>query len=101
MIDTVNLYLRYVQERTTLDHEKIRMFLQENDSLVVVDHVHGSTRQRPERILGPTACGAHENVILLRTDDDYLFGGVATKSVGISNFANDIAKKKIPALLNL
>jgi phosphomannomutase len=76
-IDTTDLYIRYIRERKTIDIDKIRNFLQENDCLIVIDHVHGSTRGRPERILSPSACRINENVTLLRTEDDYLFGGVA------------------------
>jgi phosphomannomutase len=76
-IDTIDLYIKYIKERKTLDLEKIRNFLKESDCLIVVDHVHGSTRGRPERILSSSASGINENIILLRTNDDYLFGGVA------------------------
>lgn len=76
-IDTIDLYIRYIRERKTVDIDKIRKFLKENDCLIVVDHVHGSTRGRPERIFSSSACKIDENIVLLRTEDDYLFGGIA------------------------
>ncbi len=77
VIDTIDIYIRYIKERRTLDLEKIRDFLKGNDCLIVIDHVHGSTRGRPERILGPSICRINENLILLRKNDDHLFGGIA------------------------
>ncbi len=70
-IDTTALYIEFIQQRETIDLSKVRDFLQREDCLIVVDHVHGATRGRPERLLGqsPKLC-------LLRTEDDYLFGGV-------------------------
>lgn len=73
-IDTTDLYIRFLQERGTIDLEKVRKFVREEDCLIVVDHVHGATRGRPERLLGLSGDG---KLRLLRTGDDYLFGGVA------------------------
>ncbi len=72
-IDTTELYIRYVTERGTLDLGRIREFVKNGDALVVVDHVHGATRGRPGRLLDFTG----ERLVLLRTEDDFLFGGVA------------------------
>ena len=77
-IDTIELYIRYLEERGTLDLEKIRDFVRNGDCQVVVDHVHGATRGRPERLLNGTATDIlGTKIILLRTEDNYLFGGVA------------------------
>jgi len=73
-IDTTQLYIEFIQSRGTLDLEKIRTFVKESDVLIVIDHVHGATRGRPERLL---QLSAGDKLILLRTEDDYLFGGIA------------------------
>jgi len=73
-IDTTEIYLDYLRKRGTLDLERIRSFVEREDCLIVVDHVHGSTRGRPQRLLG---MGPNGKLKILRTNDDYLFGGVA------------------------
>jgi phosphomannomutase len=93
-IDTIDLYMQYIKEKKTLDLEKIRRFIQENDCLIVVDHVHGSTRGRPERILDSSVPDVKEKLILLRTEDDYLFGGVAPEpSEANMSGVEDVIKK--------
>jgi phosphomannomutase len=77
-IDTIDIYTRYLLKKGTLDLGRIRAFLKENDCLIAIDHVHGATRGRPERLLDtstPDILG--HKLILLRKEDDYLFGGVA------------------------
>jgi phosphomannomutase len=77
-IDTIELYIRYLEERGTLDLEKIRDFVRNGDCQVVIDHVHGATRGRPERLFNATPADIlGTKIILLRTEDNYLFGGVA------------------------
>ncbi|MFI5295126.1 MAG: phosphomannomutase [Thermodesulfovibrionales bacterium] len=71
-IDLTTLYIRYVNERGTLDIGRIRDFIAEADCAVCIDNVHGATRGRVQRILGES-----EKISYLRTGDDYLFGGVA------------------------
>jgi phosphomannomutase len=73
-IDTTALYIEYLQQRGTIDLQKIKDFVKNADCLVVVDHVHGATRGRPERLFN---IEAGTKLRLLRTEDDYLFGGVA------------------------
>lgn len=75
-IDSTDLYIKYLIERKTIDLDKIRSFIDSSDCFIVVDHVHGSTRGRPERLLGPEALN-NGKLSLLRTEDDFLFGGVA------------------------
>lgn len=71
-IDLTSLYIKYITERKTLDIEKIRDFLSKEDCFVCVDNVHGATRGRIRRILGNT-----DKIKYLRTEDDFLFGGIA------------------------
>ncbi len=71
-VDLTGLYVRYLEERKTLDLERIRSFVRNQDCLICVDNVHGSTRGRVQRIIGESG-----NIRYLRTGDDYLFGGVA------------------------
>lgn len=70
-IDTVKLYEDFLKKRGTLDLERIRRFIREEDCVVCIDHVHGATRRRPNKLLGET-----QKIQYLRTEDDYLFGGV-------------------------
>jgi phosphomannomutase len=71
-IDLTELYIRYITDRKTLDIEKIRSFVNTEDCIVCIDNVHGATRGRIKRILGDKP-----KIKYLRTEDDYLFGGIA------------------------
>jgi phosphomannomutase len=71
-IDLTELYIKYIQERKTIDIEKIKDFISRQDCIICVDNVHGATRGRIQRILGE-----NPKIKYLRTEDDYLFGGVA------------------------
>ncbi len=70
-IDTVKLYEDFLQKRGTLDLERIRRFIREEDCVICIDHVHGATRRRPNKLLGES-----QKIQYLRTEDDYLFGGI-------------------------
>lgn len=72
VVDLTALYIRFITERKTLDLERIRDFIRRQDCILCIDNVHGATRGRMERILGPSG-----TVTYLRTGDDYLFGGIA------------------------
>ncbi len=76
-IDTIDLYLRYIEERGTIDLQKVRDFVRNGDCFIVIDHVHGSTRGRPARLLFGPDDSPSDKVKFLRTEDDFLFGGVA------------------------
>jgi phosphomannomutase len=71
-IDLTDLYIKYITGRKTLNISLIKRFIEETDCLICIDNVHGSTRGRMQRILGVSP-----RIKYLRTDDDYLFGGVA------------------------
>lgn len=71
-VDLTDLYLTYLQQRKTLDLKRIRDFVSREDCMICIDHVHGATRGRIQKILGPSP-----KISYLRTVDDYLFGGVA------------------------
>ena len=71
-IDLTSLYIRYVNERKTLDIGRIRDFVAKTDCAICIDNVHGATRGRIQRILGES-----EKISYLRTEDDCLFGGDA------------------------
>jgi phosphomannomutase len=71
-IDLTQLYIKFITERNTLDIEKIRDFVNREDCIICIDNVHGSTRGRIERILGKS-----NKIKYLRTEDDFLFGGIA------------------------
>jgi phosphomannomutase len=70
--DLTRLYIDFVKERKTFDLDRIRNFLNREDCIICVDNVHGSTRGRIERILG-----SNDKIYYLRTEDDFLFGGIA------------------------
>jgi len=71
-IDLRDLYLKFITERKTLDIENILHFIDSTDCFICIDNVHGSTRGCIEKILGRS-----DRIKYLRTDDDYLFGGIA------------------------
>jgi phosphomannomutase len=71
-IDLTSLYMDYISERKTLDIQRIKKFISEEDCFICIDNVHGSTRGKIQRILGEGP-----RIAYLRTEDDYLFGGVA------------------------
>jgi phosphomannomutase len=71
-LDLTPLYIRYISERKTLGLDRIRDFLEEEDCIICIDNVHGATRGRVHAILGESG-----KVRYLRTEDDYLFGGIA------------------------
>ncbi|TAL24692.1 MAG: phosphomannomutase [Nitrospirae bacterium] len=71
-IDLTSLYIRYISERKTLNIERVRDFIGKEDCIICVDNVHGATRGRIRRILGES-----NKLVYLRTEDDYLFGGIA------------------------
>ncbi len=70
--DLTELYIRYITARKTLDLQKIKDFVNREDCIICIDNVHGATRGRIQRIIGKS-----DNIIYQRTEDDYLFGGVA------------------------
>jgi phosphomannomutase len=71
-VDLTSLYINYINSRKTLDILKIRDFIKSNDCFIAIDNVHGSTRNRIQRIIGESP-----KIRYLRTEDDYLFGGIA------------------------
>lgn len=71
-IDLTELYIKYIKERKTLNIQRIKDFINNEDCIVCVDNVHGATRGRIQRILDESP-----KIKYLRTEDDYLFGGVA------------------------
>lgn len=71
-VDLLRFYTDFLEKKGTLDLPLIRNFAAAGDVVIVVDHVHGSTRGRPRAVLGERA-----NLISLRTEDNVLFGGVA------------------------
>jgi phosphomannomutase len=70
--DLTDLYIQFISERKTLDIERIRAFIHNGDCVICVDNVHGSTRGCVERILGRS-----DKIQYLRTENDFLFGGIA------------------------
>ncbi|GBD96250.1 MAG TPA: phosphomannomutase [Nitrospirae bacterium] len=71
-IDLTGLYIKYITERKTVDIKKIRDFIEKEDCIICIDNVHGATRGRIQKIIGES-----DKIRYLRTEDDYLFGGVA------------------------
>lgn len=70
-IDTIKLYEDFLKKRGTVDLERIRRFISKEDCFVCIDHVYGATRRRPNILLGEST-----RIKYLRTEDDYLFGGI-------------------------
>jgi len=71
-VDLTVLYIEYLRKKKTIDLERIGKFISEADCMICIDNVHGATRGRVQRILGE-----NPKITYLRTEDDYLFGGVA------------------------
>lgn len=71
-IDLTELYIKYLNDRGTIDLKRIKDYINREDCFICIDHVHGATRGRLERIIGNS-----EKILFLRTENDYLFGGVA------------------------
>ncbi len=71
-IDLTGIYIKYINERKTLDIGRIRDFIKKEDCIICVDNVHGATRGKIQRLLGESG-----RIKYLRTDDDVLFGGIA------------------------
>lgn len=71
-VSLADLYNKFIVVRKTLDIDKIREFINREDCVICIDNVHGSTRGYAERILG-----GNDKIKYLRTEDDFLFGGVA------------------------
>ncbi|MCF6159250.1 MAG: phosphomannomutase [wastewater metagenome] len=71
-IDTMGLYEDFLKKRGTLDLEKIKRFIREENCFICIDYVYGATRGRPKVLLGESP-----KIECIRTEDDYLFGGVS------------------------
>jgi phosphomannomutase len=71
-INTLQLYKDFIEKQGTLNVEKIRGFVKEKDCFICIDHVHGASRGRPDALIGK-----NPKIKCLRTEDNYLFGGIA------------------------
>ncbi|HMK56163.1 MAG TPA: phosphomannomutase [Dissulfurispiraceae bacterium] len=71
-VDLTDLYIKYLISRKTIDIARIKSFVSSSDCCICVDNVNGSTRNCIQRIVGESS-----RIKYLRTEDDYLFGGVA------------------------
>lgn len=71
-IDLTSFYISFIRERRTLDIDRVHDFIGGEDCIICVDNVHGSTRGRVQRILGES-----RKIIYLRTEDNFLFDGIA------------------------
>ncbi|MFA5072710.1 MAG: phosphomannomutase, partial [Nitrospirota bacterium] len=75
-VNPIQLYLTFLKKRGTVNLEFIQKFVQWANCIVVVDHVHGATRGVPEFLLNAFEF-LHRKLVVLRTDTNQLFGGVA------------------------
>lgn len=71
-IDLTKLYIEFITKKGTLNIDKICNFVEKEDCIICIDNVHGSTRGRIERII----CSS-DRIKYLRTENDFLFGGIA------------------------
>jgi phosphomannomutase len=100
-IDLHDLYLKFITEKKTLDIGHIRHFISSEDCLICIDNVHGSTRGCIEKILGDNS-----RIVYLRTNDDYLFGGLAPEPSeenmqGVENILHErTAKYKLGVIMD-
>lgn len=99
--DLTELYIKFITERKTIDIKRIKDFIAKEDCIICIDNVHGATRGRIQRIIGNS-----EKIKYLRTEDDYLFGGVAPEPSagnmkGVENvLAASDAKFRLGAILD-
>lgn len=70
-INATTLYAEFIKKRRLVDLERIRSFIKNKDCFICIDHIHGATRKKPNMFLGENS-----KIEYLRTNDDYLFGGV-------------------------
>jgi phosphomannomutase len=70
-VDLAYLYIQFIRDRKTIDIDRISSFLAGSAAIVCIDNVHGATRGRVERVLGQS-----QKIRYLRTEDDFLFGGI-------------------------
>jgi phosphomannomutase len=94
--DPLATYLTFLKQRGTLDLDKIRKFVHESDCLVVVDHVHGASRNAPEFLLHALDI-PNNKLVLLRKNDDFLFGGIAPEPSAKNMETVDTLLKQSPA----
>lgn len=100
-IDLTKLYIDYLRERKTIDLKKIKRFVADEDCMICIDNVHGATRGRIQRIIGES-----KNMSFLRTEDDYLFGGVSPEpseknmEMVIEKLKSSTARYKIGAIMD-
>jgi phosphomannomutase len=71
-VDLTDLYIKFITERKTLDIQKIKDFINNEGCIICIDNVNGASRGRLQRIIGES-----DKIKYLRTEDDYLFGGLA------------------------
>ncbi|MBV6342241.1 hypothetical protein [Candidatus Magnetobacterium casense] len=71
-IDPISLYQKFVDRKKTFDIAKLRQFIAKADVFICIDHIHGASRGRPNRLLGDSP-----KIQYMRTTDDNLFGGIA------------------------
>ncbi len=72
IVDLRASYLKFLQDRGTIDFAVIQKLVDSGKLALVTDHVHGATRGRPGFLLGEPKC-----LQTVRTEDDILFGRVA------------------------
>jgi len=95
------LHEDFLRARGTLDLDGIREFVESQDCLIAIDHMHGASRGRPEHFLGKTS-----KVQVIRTEDDVLFGGIAPEpsaanmSILMDTLRSSKAKFKLGALID-
>ncbi|MEN2993977.1 MAG: phosphomannomutase [Thermodesulfovibrio sp.] len=72
-IDATELYIDFIKKRGMIDIDKIRNFLNANNHIIAIDHMHGATRGKLARILSVKP----GTFICLRREDDPLFEGLS------------------------
>ncbi|UCH81734.1 MAG: phosphomannomutase [Nitrospiraceae bacterium] len=95
-IDPTDLYIKFIDDRKTIDLQKIKDFLDRQDCFICIDNVHGATRNRIQRIIGESI-----KIRYLRTEDDVLFGGIAPEPSEVNMKGVEEALHKSSAALRL
>ncbi|MBI5741086.1 MAG: phosphomannomutase [Nitrospirae bacterium] len=95
-VDLTQLYIDYITQRGTVDIKKIRDFISSGDCIICIDNVHGATRGSIQRIIGESG-----KIKYLRTEDDYLFGGVAPEPSDKNMAGLEAVLKECPSRFKL
>lgn len=73
-VDSIQLYMNFIQRKNPVIRlSELVSAINKTDIFIAIDNVHGATRARIQRLLAGVD---PSRLQFLRTEDDYLFGGI-------------------------